>query len=139
MTLCLVPEAHSQDSGKDVAPVAPSAAGESAKPPTSSVQPEIRPNVSAPKKFFGGAIADFAQDQKHIWTSPAHIRLADATWLVPLAGVTAGLFVTDRQYSASLSTNPTTLSHYKTVSNIGIASLAGAGAGMYLMSFPTDN
>lgn len=104
-----------------------------------SVQPETSPHVSAPRKFFGGAITDFAQDQKHIWTSPAHIRLVDATWLVPLAGVTAGLFVTDQQYSASLSKNPTTISHYNTISNVGIASLAGAGAGMYLMSFPSHN
>jgi len=105
----------------------------------SSGQPETSTYLSAPKKFFGGAISDFAQDQKDIWTSPAHIQLADTRWLVPLAGLTAGLFATDWQYSASLSTNPTTLSHYKTVSNVGIASLAGAGAGMYLMSFPTHN
>ena len=104
-----------------------------------AVQPDSSGFTSAPRKFFGDPITDFAQDQKHIWTSPAHIRLADTRWLVPLAGLTAGLFATDRQYSASLSTNPTTLSHYKTVSNVGIASLAGAGAGMYLMSFPTHN
>jgi hypothetical protein len=84
-------------------------------------------------------LTDFAQDQEYIWTSPAHVRFADATWLVPFAGVTAGLFATDRQYSASLSTDPTTLSHYKTVSNVGIAGLAGAGAGMYLMSFTSHN
>jgi membrane-associated phospholipid phosphatase len=139
MTLCLVPEARSQELGKDIEPVAPSAAAESKKSTMSSALADIRPAESAPKSFFGGAISDFAKDQKHIWTSPAHIRLVDSTWLVPLAGVTAGLFVTDRQFSASLSTNPTTLGHYKTVSNIGIASLAGAGAGMYLMSFPTHN
>ncbi len=103
-----------------------------------SVPPESN-GASGAKKFFGGAITDFAQDQKYMWTSPARVRLADATWLIPLAGVTAGLFVTDQQYSASLSTNPSTISHYKTVSNVGIASLAGATAGMYLMSFPTHN
>jgi hypothetical protein len=47
--------------------------------------------------------------------------------------------VTDRQFSASLSQNPTTISHYKTVSNYGVASLIGAGAGLYLFSFPTHN
>ena len=138
MTLCWVPKARSQESGRDIPP-APSAAGESRKPKWESVQPEGSGTANATKRFFGGAITDFAQDQKYIWTSPARARLADATWLVPLAGVTAGLFVTDRQYSASLSTNPTTLSHYKTVSNVGIASLVGAGAGMYLMSFPAHN
>jgi membrane-associated phospholipid phosphatase len=83
--------------------------------------------------------AEFAQDQKQVWTSPARIRFADATWLVPLGGITAGLFVTDRQYSASLPMNSSTISHYKTVSNVGLAGLVGAGAGMYLMSFPTHN
>lgn len=139
LTLYLVPESHSQDSRKDVEPVAPSASADSEKSAASSPLADGKPSESATKKFFGGAITDFAQDQKHIWTSPAHIRLGDATWLVPLAGITAGLFVTDRQYSGSLSTTPTTLNHYRTVSNIGIASLAGAGAGMYLMSFPSHN
>ncbi len=138
MTVCLVPEARSQESGKDL-PTTPSAAGDSGKPKWESVQPDGSTGTATKKKFFGGAITDFARDQKYIWTSPTRARLTDATWLVPLAGVTAGLFVTDRQYSASLSTNPTTLSHYKTFSNVGIASLAGAGAGMYLMSFPAHN
>ena len=137
MILCLAADAHSQDSGKDL-PAAPSASGDSQKSTMDSVPPESN-GASGAKKFFGGAITDFAQDQKYIWTSPARVRLADATWLIPLAGVTAGLFVTDQQYSASLSTNPSTISHYKTVSNVGIASLAGATAGMYLMSFPTHN
>jgi membrane-associated phospholipid phosphatase len=86
-----------------------------------------------------GHIKDFMDDQKQIWTSPARIRWSDAPWLVPLGGITAGLFLTDRQYSASLSQNPATLSHYKTVSNYGVASLIGAGAGLYLFSFPTHN
>lgn len=138
MTLCLITEARSQESGKDL-PAAPSASGDSKKSTMDSAQPESNGGGSAAKRFVGGTITDFAQDQKNMWTSPARVRLADAIWLVPLAGVTAGLFVTDRQYSASLSTNPTTLSHYNTFSNVGIASLAGAGAGMYLMSFPTHN
>lgn len=88
---------------------------------------------------FTAHIHDFVEDQKQIWSSPSRIRLADAPWLVPLAGITAGLFVTDRQYSASLSQNSTTLKHYKTVSDYGVASLIGAGAGLYLLSFPTHN
>jgi membrane-associated phospholipid phosphatase len=84
-------------------------------------------------------LREFGEDQKEIWTSPAKVRLADTVWLVPLAGITAGLFVTDRQYSASLSQNPSTISHYKTVSNLGVGSLVAAGAGIYLFSFPTHN
>jgi len=88
---------------------------------------------------FAGHIKEFADDQKQTWTSPARTRFSDATWLVPLAGVTAGLFATDRQFSGSLSQNPATIRHYKTVSNIGVASLVGAGAGLYLFSFPAHN
>ena len=88
---------------------------------------------------FSGHFADFVQDQKQIWTSPARVRFSDATWLVPLGGITAGLLVTDREYSASLSQNPTTIRHYKTFSDLGVASLAGAGAGLYLFSYPAHN
>ena len=88
---------------------------------------------------FAGHFADLLQDQKQIITSPARIRFADATWLVPLGGIAAGLFATDSQYSASLSQNPSTLRHYREFSNAGVATLVGAGAGLYLFSYPMHN
>jgi membrane-associated phospholipid phosphatase len=88
---------------------------------------------------FTGHIADFLEDQKQIWSSPFRARPSDAPWLAPLAGVAAGLFVTDRQYSASLPRNAATLRHYRTVSDAGVAALIGGGAGLYLFSFPTHN
>ena len=84
-------------------------------------------------------LVDFAQDQKQIWTSPARLRFADAAWLVPLGGITAGLLVTDQGYSNSLSHQSSTLSHYNKISNVALGSLVGAGAGMYLLSFPKHN
>src|SRR5215467_2443765 len=75
---------------------------------------------------------DFLQDQQQIWTSPSRLRLSDANWLVPVAGISAGLLVTDRDVSNGLSQNPATLSHYKMQSNVGIAALAGASGGMWL-------
>jgi membrane-associated phospholipid phosphatase len=108
-------------------------AAETVKPSgLNSAEPESRIPV---KNLF----AEFGQDQKQIWTSPARIRFADAGWLVPLGGLAAGLFATDRQYSGSLPMNSSTISHYKAVSNAGLAGLVGAGAGMYLMSFPAHN
>jgi membrane-associated phospholipid phosphatase len=88
---------------------------------------------------LGGHVADFFQDQKQIWSSPRHARFSDAKWLVPLGGLTAALLATDRQYSASLSRNPSTAQNYKAVSNVGIASLVGTGAGLYLFSYPAHN
>jgi hypothetical protein len=92
-----------------------------------------------PRTGLTKLLIDFGQDQKQIWTSPAHIRVSDAAWLVPVGGISAALFATDSGYSASLSHNPSTISHYKTLSNAGIAGLVGTSAGMYLFSFPSHN
>src|SRR5579864_9111388 len=35
-------------------------------------------------------------DQKAIWSSPFHLRWEDSDWLIPLAGITAGVIATDR-------------------------------------------
>jgi membrane-associated phospholipid phosphatase len=75
---------------------------------------------------------DFLEDQRQIWTSPAKLRFSDTQWLVPLAGITAGLFVTDADFSRHLSHNPNTMSRWGTVSNAGLASLAGGAAGLWL-------
>ena len=80
---------------------------------------------------------DFLQDQKQIWTSPARLRFIDADWLVPMAGFTAGLFVTDRDYSTHLSNNLQTLSQAKTRSDAGLAALIGGAGAMWLLSYPS--
>jgi len=97
------------------------------------------PAEDSARTGFSGRFVDLLEDQKRIWTSPAHIRLSDANWLVPLGGITAGLFVTDHEYSASLNQNPGTMKHYKTVSDYGIAGMIGGAAGLYALSFPTHN
>jgi len=107
-------------------------------------KPPLRLNRYVPaddsaRTGFSGHFVDLFEDQKRIWTSPSKIRLSDANWMVPLGGVTAGLFVTDRQFSASLNQNPTTLKHYKDFSNYGIAGMIGGAAGLYAFSFPTHN
>lgn len=86
-----------------------------------------------------GLARDFLIDQKTIWTSPAHLRLSDADWLVPASGLAAGLFSTDSDFSRHLSHNPQTISHNKTYSNAGIAALVGGAGGMFLLSYPAHN
>ena len=141
--LHLTPQVSAQD------PVDPEATERSATGNSQTQQPNKQEFVSpgsrdaasdeSPRTGFTGHITDFLEDQKQIWTSPFRVRSADATWLVPLAGITAGLFVTDRQYSASLPQNRTSINHYNKVSSYGAATLIGAGAGLYLFSFPTHN
>jgi hypothetical protein len=143
MSVCWVQIARCQDGagGNPKPTVADSAqADETTKNQTTPTK-VVSANVSnaRSKQRFPQLLTDFAQDQHSIWSSPVHIKLSDTTWLVPLGGLTAALFATDREYSASLSHNPTTMQHYKTISDVGLAGLVGAGAGLYLFSFPTHN
>src|SRR5882757_5679567 len=81
----------------------------------------------------------FLEDQEQIWTSPAKIRFSDTQWLVPMSGITAGLFVTDSDFSRHLSQNPTTISHYKSLSNAGVGALIGGAGGMWLLGHVRHN
>src|SRR5882762_6814197 len=82
---------------------------------------------------------DFLLDQKQIWTSPARLRFSDTDWLVPLSGITAGLLVTDRDFSKHLKQNPTTISHYKTLSDAGVGALIGGAGAMWLLGHASHN
>src|ERR1700693_1338372 len=94
--------------------------------------------ASTPRSFKGLA-KEFLLDQEQIWTSPAKLRFSDTQWLVPLSGITAGLFVTDTDYSKHLSHSPTTISHYKPVSNAGVGALIGGAGGMWLLGHVKHN
>ncbi len=77
-------------------------------------------------------LKNIALDQKAIWTSPSHLSFQDATWLVPLGGLTAGLLATDRDTSRHLSNSPGRLDRSRKLSDLGAASLIGAAGGLYL-------
>jgi len=93
-----------------------------------------QPNSATPPPHtVKGLTKEFLLDQKQILTSPAKLQLSDVQWLVPLSGITAGLFVTDTDFSKNLSHNATTLSHYNTASDVGIGALIGGAGGMWLL------
>jgi hypothetical protein len=79
------------------------------------------------------------RDQKAIWTSPNRLRFRDTGWLVPLAGATAGLMVTDRDVSRHFSNSPVTLKRYRRLSDAGALSLVGAAGGLYLWGKATQD
>src|SRR6266404_4944368 len=108
-----------------------------------SSRTNARPDADATTKTSGGSrtglVGRFVLDQREIWTSPAKIRFSDTQWLVPVSGITAGLFVTDTDYSKNISQNPTTISHYKTLSNAGVGALIGGAGGMWLLGHVRHN
>src|SRR6202158_1305029 len=95
--------------------------------------------VSTAQHGFRELGKDFLLDQKQIWTSPARVRFSDAQWLVPLSGITAGLMVTDRDFSTHLSRNPNTISRSNNLSNVSVGALIGGAGGMWLLSHATRN
>ena len=101
--------------------------------------PEANAVSKASEGTLKGLAGRFASDQREIWTSPARLRFSDTQWLVPLSGITAGLFVTDRDFSKHLSQNPTTISHYKTLSDAGVAAFVGGAGGMWLLGHASHN
>lgn len=98
-----------------------------------------REDVSQENKLGLQTIKSIVRDQRQIWTSPAHIRLGHADWLVPYAGLTAGFLVTDRDASLHLSNSPSTLKHYRDFSNYGLAGMGGAVGGLYLWGKVTND
>src|SRR6266704_5833525 len=111
--------------------------------PSAKADVSAEENANAVTKTSGGSrtglVGRFVRDQREIWTSPAKLRFSDTEWLVPLSGITAGLFVTDSDFSRHLSQNPTTVSHYKTLSNAGVAALVGGAGGMWVLGHVKHN
>src|SRR5467141_1889048 len=100
--------------------------------------PDQEPVLRSQHGFLGLG-KDFLLDQRQIWTSPARLRFSDTDWFVPLSGITAGLLVTDRDFSKHLKQNPTTISHYKTLSDAGVGALIGGAGAMWLLGHASHN
>jgi Capsule assembly protein Wzi/PAP2 superfamily len=118
-----------------------SARGDAADTPTAKTEidkfaPEPREGVA---RNFSGLVKDFVGDQKGIWTSPERLRFEDTEWLVPLAGFTTGLFVTDRQVSGHLAADIKTQQHYRSIATDGAFALAGVGGGLAVWSAFSHN
>src|SRR5713101_2363711 len=91
-------------------PVTPPSTSEAApmkyKPPSQTDAALAEYLVAKPSEGTRmGLVARFLDDQRGIWTSPTRLRFSDTEWLVPLGGVTAGLFATDGDYSKHLSSS----------------------------------
>jgi membrane-associated phospholipid phosphatase len=92
-------------------------------PPDPFYAPVTHPNES---KF----VLHLAEDQKNIWTSPFHLQSGDFKWLVPAAGITTGLMVTDPDSSFAMSLGD--LSAWKKASDVGVASAMGMTGAAYV-------
>ncbi len=69
------------------------------KKPNEPQAPELKKPVGTVERHVMRHLVD---DQRAIWTSPLHAR-NDAKWLLPIAGVAAAMFSTDKWASRRLS------------------------------------
>jgi membrane-associated phospholipid phosphatase len=84
-------------------------------------------------------LRNIAEDQQTMWTSPARLRLVDADWLVPMGAATGIMLATDTDVSRHLSNSPSRLANSNTFSNVGLASLVGTSAALYLWGHITHD
>src|SRR5690349_5886438 len=92
-------------------------AGSPAPTPTPQV---VDDQASAnPGKF----IRNITRDQKDIWTSPFKVKSQDLNWIIPLAGMTAGLINADAELSSRINTTGTFSRHSSTIANAGVGLL----------------
>lgn len=88
-----------------------------------------RPASLAPPNF----LRNLAQDQKEFWSSPFKVRVEDLNWLVPVAGLTAGLINADSELSSRLSGAGRLARRSSTFANAGLAAAIGGTGGLYLL------
>ncbi|HZD93411.1 MAG TPA: capsule assembly Wzi family protein, partial [Candidatus Sulfotelmatobacter sp.] len=82
-----------------------------------------------PVKF----LRNLAQDQKAIWTSPFKVKIQDLNWLVPMAGLTAGLINADAELASRINPTNSFSKHAGTISNAGLGIALGGSGGIYLL------
>lgn len=88
---------------------------------------DARPASASPSIF----LRNFATDQRAIWSSPFKARIEDLNWLVPFAGMTAGLINADAELSSRLSSHGALYRHSNSLSNAGLALAVGGTGSLY--------
>ncbi len=94
---------------------------------------QSEPDQFTETKLGLSLLKNIVLDEKAIWTSPAHLRLADADWIIPFAGIAAITLASDTHVSKALTTSPSFVSKSTTFSDFGIGALAGIDGGMFLL------
>ncbi|HEY0379948.1 MAG TPA: phosphatase PAP2 family protein [Pyrinomonadaceae bacterium] len=101
-----------------------------------SPTPAVKSTPSLERRFFKNIL----QDQRAIWTSPFHLKSADAKWLAPLGLSTAALFATDRRTAGALDDDQNRLRISRDISQGGaLYTTGGIAATFYLVGRATKN
>jgi membrane-associated phospholipid phosphatase len=80
-----------------------------------------------------------AMDQKNFWVVPAHLKVEDLRWIVPLASGTAALIATDSWVSQQVPDSPSQLDRSKKISEYTTYSMIGLDGASFLFGHLTGN
>jgi hypothetical protein len=100
---------------------------------------DLQPGVDPDNQLFVPFVKHVAEDQKHFWTLPARVRKKDLTWILPVAGATAGLIASDSWISRQVPDRPSQLDLSRKISDVSTYSLLGAGGGAWILGKLTNN
>jgi membrane-associated phospholipid phosphatase len=106
---------------------------------SSATESDRASNKDESQNRLSGLPLQLAHDQLGIWSSPSRLRISDATWFVPLAGLTAAMLATDSDLSRHLTNDPSTLKRYTQISNYGLGAMAGVTGAAYLFGLASHN
>lgn len=131
-----MPQGQQQDTTSQV--TAGAAANANAEPDSAEQQPQPSEGPGNSDQFTEtklgiSLLKNIVLDQKAIWTSPTHLRLADADWMIPFAGIAAVSLASDTHVSMGLTRSPSFVSKTNSFSNYGVGALGGIAGGMYLL------
>jgi membrane-associated phospholipid phosphatase len=116
--LAIAPAAWAQDKTAEEEP----------SPSQKTNHPERHAEPADQPKYL---LKHLVQDQLAIWSGPFKMKAADLKWVVPIAGITTGLIVTDR--TASHEASRLTSFNTARFSDIGLAVAGGTSAGLYML------
>ncbi|MCU1308007.1 MAG: hypothetical protein JWN45_2702 [Acidobacteriaceae bacterium] len=103
--------------------------------PDSSSEPEkntIGRQLSTPSLERSFAI-NFIRDQRDIWMSPLRLKRKDSFWLVPAAGIVAGIMYRDVDAYRGLSVTDAHAQTSKTFSDMSVVALGASVGGLYFL------
>jgi hypothetical protein len=99
----------------------------------------LPPGEDPENRLVSPFLKHVVRDQEHFWTAPAHLRTRDLKWIVPVAGIAAGLIASDSWLSKQIPNKPNQLSRSLSISNDTVYSLVGIGGAAFLLGHITNN
>src|SRR5437868_7590848 len=81
---------------------------------------DLQPGVDPDNRLFSPFLKHIADDQKHFWTLPSHLRTKDLKWILPVASATAGLIASDSWISKQVPNRPYQLNRSLKVSDYSL-------------------